>query len=107
MLRSPEVSAQRLSSCAICNICAHHPANQRQAREAGALTALVDLLASEAVEVLAPAAGAVCNLAMLCPENREELLRLGATSSLHRLVLSPVPPVHGNALAALEQLVDP
>jgi hypothetical protein len=66
-----DLSVQRLSSCALCNVCANHESNKRQAREVGALPVLVHLLSSSQVpEVLSPVAGAVCNLSMKCPENK-------------------------------------
>lgn len=55
-------------------------------------------------EVLSPVAGAICNLSMKCAENKAEFIRLGATDILRHLVTSPIPSLHGNALAALEQL---
>jgi len=105
MLRSPDLSVQRLSSCAICNVCANHEANKKEARERGALPVLVHLLSTSQVpEVLSPVAGAICNLSMKCAENRAEFIRLGAAEILRHYVPSPVPSLHGNALAALEQL---
>jgi hypothetical protein len=105
MLRSQDLSVQRLSSCALCNVCANHEANKRQAREVGALPVLVHLLSTSQVpEVLSPVAGAMCNLSMKCPENKAEFVRLGAPDILRHLVASPIPSLHGNALAALEQL---
>mmetsp|Transcript_10192 Transcript_10192/g.25199 ORF Transcript_10192/g.25199 Transcript_10192/m.25199 type:complete len:645 (-) Transcript_10192:80-2014(-) len=105
MLTSTDLSVQRLSSCALCNVCANHEANRRQAREVGALPVLVNLLSvSQVPEVLSPVAGAICNLAMKCPENKAEFCRLGAANVLRKLVDSPIPSLHGNALAALEQL---
>ncbi len=44
-----DLSVQRLSSCALCNVCANHEANKRQAREVGALPVLVHLLSSSQV----------------------------------------------------------
>eukprot|EP00292_Cryptomonas_paramecium_P033445 CAMPEP_0113683348 /NCGR_PEP_ID=MMETSP0038_2-20120614/13244_1 /TAXON_ID=2898 /ORGANISM="Cryptomonas paramecium" /LENGTH=637 /DNA_ID=CAMNT_0000602669 /DNA_START=144 /DNA_END=2053 /DNA_ORIENTATION=+ /assembly_acc=CAM_ASM_000170 len=105
MLKSPDLSVQRLSSCALCNVCANHEANKRQAREVGALPVLVHLLSTSQVpEVLSPVAGAICNLSMKCPENKAEFLKLGVKDVLRRLVASPIPSLHSNALAALEQL---
>lgn len=37
------------SSCALCNVCANHEANKRQAREVGALPVLVHLLSTSQV----------------------------------------------------------
>jgi len=105
MLKSPDLSVQRLSSCALCNVCANHESNKRQAREVGALPVLVHLLSgSQVPEVLSPVAGAICNLSMKCPENKAEFLKLGVKDVLRRLVASPIPSLHSNALAALEQL---
>jgi vacuolar protein 8 len=39
-----------------------------------------------------------------CPENKAEFNRLGAANVLGKLVTSPIPSLHGNAIAALEQL---
>lgn len=106
MLNSPDLSVQRLASCALCNVCANHEGNKNQARLVGALPVLVRLLSTSQVpEVLSPVAGAICNLSMKCPENARELVKLGAVELLQQLVVSPIPSLHGNALAALEQLV--
>lgn len=39
-----------------------------------------------------------------CAENKAEFIRLGAVDVLRKLASSPIPSLHGNALAALEQL---
>jgi hypothetical protein len=39
-----------------------------------------------------------------CPDNKAEFIRLGAIDVLRKLASSPIPSLHGNALAALEQL---
>ena len=39
------------SSCALCNVCANHEANKRQAREVGALPVLVHLLSTSQVSI--------------------------------------------------------
>jgi len=108
MLKSHDLSVQRLSSCALCNVCANHEVNKKQAREVGALPVLVALLSqSQVPEVLSPVAGAICNLSMKCTDNKKEFIELGAPEILKKLVASPIPSLHGNALAALEQLEIP
>lgn len=43
LLQSPDLSVQRLASCALCNICANHDQNKRLAREANALPCKISL----------------------------------------------------------------